>query len=363
MNIEYVEGKSGFTEFKKFSKSLYFGNDFYRGTESGIEDLLLNSRSSFHNHSTIKKYLIRDYNQIVGKFALIHDMNLPDYVQVSYFDAVDGIENIIDLIGAEAKKSFPNCPKIVFGLNGHLNYGAGFLLNRFEEAPVFGLPYNLDYYPKYFDKMKARTMVSYRFSMEIYNAWAQTYNSERSMNGLTLRIMDKSQIKKESAIYTFLNNQSFIKHPYWAKRENSEDLELFYPFRFLLKNENLIFAYVNNEPVGFFLWYPDFNKLVSNGRDLNLFDVIKYRLNYQIDTFRFTEIGIIPKFQRSPVALALINKSLPFLLEANFKYCEGGFIFEENFASISFVKRILKRCYGIEPEPYRKYAVYETNLR
>jgi len=95
---------------------------------------------------------------------------------------------------------------------------------------------------------------------------------------------------------------------------------------------------------------------------LNIWDVIKFRFKNSIDTFRFTEIGIIPEFQGSPVALALINKSLPTLAEKGYKFCEGGFIFEENRASIAFAKRILKRCYGYEPEPYREYALFETML-
>jgi GNAT superfamily N-acetyltransferase len=124
----------------------------------------------------------------------------------------------------------------------------------------------------------------------------------------------------------------------------------------------LIFAEVDGKPVGFFLWYPDYNQLVSSQRDLNVFDVMKFRLGASIDTFRFTEIGILPEYQGTPVALALINKSLPLLIQKGYRYCEGGFIFEENRASIAFVKRILQRCYGREAKPYREFATFETTL-
>jgi hypothetical protein len=131
----------------------------------------------------------------------------------------------------------------------------------------------------------------------------------------------------------------------------------------LLNNENLVFAEIHGKPVGFFLWYPDFNQLVSSQRDLNVLDVVRYRLRNPIDSFRFTEIGIIPEYHRSPVALALITKALPAMLDAGYQSCEGGFIFEENKASMAFVKRILHRSYGKEPEPYRQFATFETNLR
>jgi len=198
--------------------------------------------------------------------------------------------------------------------------------------------------------------------MEAYTMWANQYKQQRSVEGLNVRFMEKPKIKRESAIYTLLNNQAFAKHPFWSDRQNEEDLELFYPFRFLLDNENLIIAEVNERPVGFFLWYPDFNQLVSGSRDLNLWDFLRYRTGKRPDTFRFTEIGIIPEYQRSAVAYALISKSLPVLLKHGYQYCEGGFIFEENKASMAFVKRILKRCYGHETEPYRHFAIFEAEL-
>ncbi len=362
MKTELAEGKQGYRIFEQVSKDVYQGNKYFKGTGKSIEQLLLNSNSAFRKHSTVKKFVIRDGNDYVARFALIHDFKSPGYVQVAFFEAQKNLGDLFSILKREISLCFPQCKKVVVGLNGHLNYGAGILLNRFDEPPLFGLSYNPDYYPNYFEGLKCRRMVTFRFSMEAYISWANTYSSDRRLNGLTVRFMDKKNIEKESAIYTELNNQAFLNHPYWAGRDKAEDLELFKPFRFLLDNENLIIAEINGNPVGFFLWYPDFNQLVTGHRDLNITDLIKYRLGKRVDTFRFTEIGILPQYQGSPVALALINKSLPALIRKGYKYCEGGFIFEENRASIAFVKRILQRCNGEKPEAYREYATFETEL-
>lgn len=362
MQSEYLEGKSGKQQFEKIQAEIYRGNPYFRGTEGSIETMLLHGKSAFQQHAEIKKFLLRDGNDVVGRFALIHDRHLPDYVQVAYFEAIEGLGDIWTTIKKAAKQQFPEIKKAVVGFNGHLNYGVGILLNRFDEVPLFGLPYNPSYYADYFKTLYCHRMYSFRFTMEAYQIWADQYNLQRQVEGLQVRFMDKSQIKKESAIYTLLNNQAFAHHPFWSDRQNEEDLELFYPFRFLLDNENLIIAEVHDRPVGFFLWYPDFNQLVSGARDLNLWDFLRYRTGKRPDTFRFTEIGIIPEFQRSPVAYALISKSLSVLLKQGYQYCEGGFIFEENKASMAFVKRILKRCYGHQPEPYRHFAIFEAEI-
>ncbi len=362
MKAELIEGKPAYKTFAKVSADVYAGNKYFKGTEGSVERLLLSSDSAFQKHSDIKMFVIRNGNDCLARFALIHDHRLTGYIQVAFFEAQKDLCNIFSIIKQEIYRHFPQCKKVVVGLNGHLNYGAGILLNRFDEAPVFGLPYNPEYYANYFEGLQRRKMFTFRFGMDAYTDWAHSYSSQRGLNGLTVRFMNKKHIEKESEIYTELNNQAFAKHPYWANRDKDEDLELFKPFRFLLDNENLIFAEINGKPVGFFLWYPDFNKLVTSQRDLNAIDVIKYRLGKSIDTFRFTEIGILPEYHGSPVALALINKSLPALIQKGYKYCEGGFIFEENRASIAFVKRILQRCYGKEPNTYREFATFETRL-
>lgn len=362
MKTELIEGKDGYKAFDKVCENIYEGNKHYRNTEASIESMLILGPTHFHTHAKVKMFLIRDTNDYAGRFALIHDEKLSNYVQVAFFESQPDLGDVLSLIKNEIKIHFSECSKIVIGLNGHLNYGAGFLLNRFDEPPLFGLPYTQPYYPKYFAELNEMKMYSFRFPLEKYFAWADTYKVKSQMDGLSIRFMDKKQIKEETKIYTYLNNKAFTKHPFWSDRAYQEDIELFYPFRFLLKNENLILAFHNDKPVGFYLWYPDFNQLVKTRRELNILDVIRFKLGTNIDTFRFTEIGILPEYQRKPVALSLMNASLPALRKAGFKYCEGGFIFEKNKASILLAKRTIERVFKSKAEPYRHYAVYEGDL-
>ena len=364
MKATCIEGKSAYPTFAKVAQEVYRNNPYYRGTEGSIERMLLQSKSAFSKHADVKMFVVEDGNYLAARFALIHDRQLADYVQVAFFEAQEGLGDIFQLIQHEIRRHFPNIKKTVVGLNAHLNYGAGILLNRFDEVPVFGLPYNPPYYAGYFSQLRCRKMVTFRFGMDAYSDWAHSYSAQRPIKNLTVRFMNRRHINTESAIYTQLNNRAFVNHPFWANRDEAEDLELFAPFRHFLDNENLIIAEIDGQPVGFYLWYPDFNQLVKNQGDLNAFHLLKYRtgMGRKIDTLRFTEIGILPKYQGTSVAYALIDKSLPTLIEQGYSFCEGGFIFEENYASIAFVKRILKRCYGKEPEPYRHFAVFETSL-
>lgn len=349
-------------DFYGIARKIYKNNKCHRTTEDEITNLLIEGNSSFHKHATVIPYIILANGEVVGRFALIQDQKLMDYVQLSFFEALPNLPGLLKIIQQQAQSEFPDCRHMVYGLNGHLNYGAGLLNNKFDEPPVFGLPYNHEYYHEYFKECELKSMVSYRFPLEPFYNYYNQISKKVSFGDITVRKMNKKKLKREIEIYTYLNNTCFTNHPYWADRKDSEDYELFYPFRFFIKEENLLFAEKDGEPIGFLLWYPDFNQLVKSDTHLGLKHLIRYKLANPIDTFRFTEIAVLPEYQSSHVTLALIIHTISFLKKYDFKFGEGGFIFEENKRSIAMTKRFLTRATGNKIEPYRRYAIYESKL-
>jgi len=362
MIVKEVHTKSDFCDFYKIPEKIYRNNRYYRASEHDITKLLVEGPTAFHKHATVHSYLILQENIIVGRFSLIYDQNLPEYVQVSFFEAQPDLSGLASMIIEKAHEPFPSCKKIVFGLNGHLNYGAGILTSNFDEAPVFGLPYNREYYQDYFSDFRKIPMVSFQFPFEPFVGYHQRMGDHPDFKGITVRKLNKKKLRQETEIYTSLNNACFPGHPFWANRDVREDYELFYPFRFLIKEENLLFAEKDGKPIGFFLWYPDFNQLLKGQEYLGLKHVLKYYFKNQINTFRFTEIAVLPEYKKSHAVQAMILYAIPFIQKAGIKYGEGGFIFEKNTNSIAMTRRFLERATGLKMEPHRHYAVFETDL-
>lgn len=362
MKIKLVKGKKDLEEFYKIGKRVYKYFTYHRSTEDDVMRLIIEGPTAFHTHARVHSFLILENSKTIGRFTLIWDRNLADWVQVSFFEALPGIPNLADNILKQAQRSYPECKQIVVGLNGHLNYGAGILLNRFNEPPVFGLPYTLSYYPYYFKALKTRTMVSFRFETEKFYQYKKKIEKKFDFSGITVRTMDKNRLRREIGIYTYLNNAGFDQHPFWSNRNLDEDYELFYPFRFFLKEENLLFAEYKGRPIGFLLWYPDFNQLVKGDRKLGLSHILRYHVANPIKTFRLTEVAVLPEYRKSPAVLAMILGITPLIQKAGYRYGEGGFIFEENKNSMHMAKRYLKRAFDLEIQPYRKYAVFEGRL-
>jgi len=362
MILKEVHTKSDFNVFYKIPEEIYKNNRFYRTSEHDITKMLVEGPTAFHQHATVHSYLILQEDVVVGRFSLIRDQKLPEYVQVSFFEAQADLSGLASLIVEKARAEFPDCKKIVFGLNGHLNYGAGILTSNFDEAPVFGLPYNREYYQDYFNNFRKRTMVSYQFPFEPFVDYHHRMGDNLDFKGITVRKLNKKKLRQETEIYTSLNNSCFPGHPFWADRDVREDYELFYPFRFLIKEENLLFAEKDGKPIGFFLWYPDFNQLLKGQQRLGLKHVLKYYFNNPIDTFRFTEIAVLPEYKMSCAVQSMILYAIPYIQKAGIKYGEGGFIFEENSNSIAMTRRFLERATGLKMEPHRHYALFETDL-
>lgn len=354
--------KKELTAFYRIGNEVYKNIPQHRSTEDDITRLLVTGPSAFHKHAYVSPVLIMQGNKPIGRFALINDIRLPHYIQVSFFEAFPDLGGIDQMIIEFAKKKYPDCTKIVFGLNGHLNYGAGFLLNKYNLPPVFGLPYTPEYYIEYFHKLKMRKMASFRFSTQPFFDYLEMVGEHPELRGISVRKLNKNKLQEETALYAYLNNASFQDHPFWANRDPEEDFELFHPFRFLIKEENLLFAEKDGKAIGFFLWYPDFNELVNGNRPLGLRHVLKYRWFNPIKTFRFTEIAVLPEYQVSHAVQAMILCATKYIRNMGIIQGEGGFIFEENTRSMAMTKRFLHRACGKKIDVFRQYAVFEEEL-
>ena len=361
MKLQRVMSAEERRQFYRMPSRVYQGNIAHRATEESLTRMLVDGPTVFHTHARVAPYLLLDGDDVVGRCALIHDTKLPDCVQVAFFEAMPGLSGVVDCLTLEARVFEPTAQRLVVGMNGHLNYGAGLLLSHFATPPIFGLPYTPAYYADYFATLTLRGMVSYRFSMPEFEQW-ETQQPHGEIDGITVRTMDMRRLRQEVEQYTYIDNNSFDDTPYWSHRLPQENYELFHPFRFLLSGENLLFAERDNKPLGFLLWYPDFNELVGAGRDFTMWDVLRFRCADPIKTFRFAEIALLPQARHSRAVYAMMLKLIAITRRRGYTHGEGGFILEDNVPSLTMTRKYLERAFGEKPAPYRRFGIFEGGL-
>ena len=238
-----------------------------------------------------------------------------------------------------------------------MNYGLGFLSSHYDEACSFGMNYNPAYYNQMFVKAGFETidLVTYKQDMKHFELPISERMLKRVQSKFTVRTMNYKQFKRDIKIYTELNNDAFKHHLFYFKRNFEEDYELFKPFRILLKEENLLIVEKENKPVGFMLWYPDYNELIPEGKTLSLKTVIDHKvLRKQISTFKIVEIGVIESEQKTGAILALFD-ALNQMTKNKYAYCESSWILKNNRDSSNFG---LKWSEG----EYKKYAAYTRSI-
>lgn len=365
MKLNAVKTVTDWKTFFGLPLLIYKDNTAYRHTETEVARLVVQGPTAFHKYSTVLPYLFTEGTTTVGRCALIQDKRKSATVQIAFFEALSGLTDPLTPLLSEIKARFPGVKHFTVGLNGHINYSAGLLANDFHKPSCFGLPYTQAYYHDYFKRLKEHLLFAFSFPVQPFLNLLVSEKTQKVINrawGFQVRTLNMKRIREEIKIYTALNNACFATHPLWVPRTPEEDYELFYPFRLLLHSGNLLFLEKAGKPIGFFLWYPDFNVLVKPYEQLSFKHVLAFKLINTIKTFRFTQIGILPEYQTSPGILALITAAASYIKHEGYTQGEGGFIFAENVRSMRMTEHFIARACGLEATPDREYKIYEGEI-
>ncbi|MBF4694689.1 hypothetical protein [Fusibacter ferrireducens] len=345
--------------YYKFYKSVYKNRPEKKDDMGSMLLAILKNRSTINKRTKLQPLLVySDGVPVMGTIlAQVDDMST--YIQMSFFEAVSEDETAFSLILEETKAVGDawGAEFISGALNIHVNYGLGFLCSHYDQASSFGMNYNPAYYNQLFTRAGFETidLVTYKQAMQHFELPMSNRVLKRVKSKFTVRTMDYKHFKRDIQIYTALNNDAFKHHLFYFKRSFEEDYELFRPFRILLKEENLLIVERDHQPVGFMLWYPDYNELIPEGKTLSINTVLAHKfLNKPMSTFKIVEMGVIESEQKTGAILALFD-ALNQITKNQYAYCESSWILKNNRDSSNFG---LKWSEG----EYKKYAAYTRSI-
>ena len=351
--------KSDIKTIIQFIKGLYKDNPFYRDSMTPVLKDILYGKSVFCRNKEILPILVFDNAEVVATATIITTDKMPDALQLAFFEAKEGYQRAIDMMVDFAKKIGleKGVEKIIVGLNGHVNYGLGLLIDHHEEVASFGNNYNPAYYTAYFEKYDPVEygLTSFHANMNTFHLKDYQTILYSVKNKFRFRPANFSRLKEEVENYTNLNNLCFKDHPFYYERSYEEDYELFKQFRLFIKEENLLIAEKDGEPIGFMLWYPDFNQLIPPGGVMGLGTFLRNKfMSEKINKFKLVEIGVIPAYQGTGAILGLFELCMN-LTKDRYSECETGWILDTNNKSKGF---------GIkwDSEEYKHYRVFEIKI-
>ncbi|WP_379969197.1 GNAT family N-acetyltransferase [Ectobacillus sp. sgz5001026] len=324
----------------KFTKKVYRGITAYKSGFSQILKMMLKKRGSFcENCLLIDPVVVEQKGEIVAACIYIVAKNYPAVCQIGFFEAIEGVQDAVDLLVEEAYKISRErgIKKIIIGVNGHMSYGIGILANSYNNPPVFGGTYNPPYYLSYFTKYATEEFLLNCYQGKIKDSEIQLVKYQRIIQrvnrNFSFRTSDFTQLKNEIKIYSAISSKCFMDHPLYFPTTFEEDYELFKSLSLFINGECLIIAEKEGVPIGYILWYPDINELVPNGGTLGVATYIKNKLfPHRIKRIIIAEIAVLPEYQGGGVILALFHKAIQYVKNKYTDY-ESGWIFSSNFKS------------------------------
>ena len=327
-------------EFLNFYKKQYLNNPLKRDSLSGLLKGLLYGKSELCKSVDLETLMVMEKNKILMICILAHAHRMADYIQISFFESDELNMKAFKLImvRAETLAREKGATKISGSLNIHVNYGLGFLASDYDKEQSFGMAHNPEFYNEYFKENGFKTidMVSYKKNVTHMDKLLNSKIQKKIEEKYKVREVDLKNLEYEVGIYTNVNNAAFSEHLFYYPRKKEEDLELFKDLRFLLKPENLLFVEKSGVPVGFMLWYPDFNQLVKPAETVGLQTVIRNKLfSKKIRTFKIVEMGVIPSERNKGAILALFDYCYK-CTHGKFDNIESGWILSDNTKSKNF---------------------------
>lgn len=207
-------------------------------------------------------------------------------------------------------------------MDGPINFGEndsnwGLLIEGFTH-PGMGMPYHLPYYKNLFEEYGFKEYFrQFSYHLDIRKPFPERFwkiadwMSRRQnfrFKHFTFREQDK-----------FISDMVKIYNEAWAVfKEDYTPLDpqtvrnTINKARFVI-DENLIwFSYHDDEPIGFFIMFPDINQILKpfNGK-MNLWNILRffyYKKTKKINRVRAMVAGVVPRFQNSGVESAIFRQ-------------------------------------------------------
>jgi hypothetical protein len=323
-----------------FYREQYRKDPLRRDSMSALLKGLIDGTSIMTKSAFLEPVMVVEGESILMIALLAQADRMHEIFQIAFLES-SGYQPdafILILTRAEGLALERGAAQISGALNLHVNYGLGYLADSYDKIQSFGMSHSPDYIHDYFldTGFEPIELVSYKKDMRGLEQLMGDGLRDRISQRYHVRELDLTNLESEAKLYTEINNKAFSSHQFYYKRVPEEDLELFRDFRFLLKSENLVFAYRGDEPVGFMLWYPDFHQLIKPGETIGIRTVLRNKLHPErIDTFKIVEMGIVTKEQGRGAILALFQYCLE-KVRGRYDFMESGWVMEQNLDSRSF---------------------------
>ncbi|MCH8125229.1 N-acetyltransferase [candidate division KSB1 bacterium] len=339
--------------------------DIYKDDSNWVAPLIMDqkklldtNKNPFYQHAQIQCFLAYKSNEIVGRIAAIINDNHNNFHQ----------ENT-GFFGFFESRNDPNISKALFEaaeswirekgmvrmrgpVNPSINDTCGLLVDAFDSPPVVMMTYNPSYYSQLFESFglqKSKDLLAYYLSKtnielgkikRVVSIIKKKYNIE-------LRSIDMKHFKRDVNIVKDVYNEAWEKNWGFVPMTDAEMDHMAKELKPIIIPELALFAFINDQPVGFSLSLPDLNQALAkiNGRliPFGLPKILWY--SRKIDMIRVIILGIRKKFRKSGIDSLFYLETYSRGVNIGMSRGEFSWILEDNYPMRHTLEKIGSKIY------------------
>lgn len=356
MEIIEIKTRKQKKEYLNFLYSIYQNDKNFCDMNVIFVKNFLYQKDSYAKRVEVLPYMI--YENDSPRLECMFIVDDTDEIKLSFIEFLPNsqqyLEKTIELAQLLMNKYCKN--KTVVGINGQISYGLGVLVKDCNQKFEFNSNYNRDYYAEAMDAVFPIIKRAFSYKYDVNNSLT-FFNKdllEKNYQDYQFRLFDIKNFKKDMLIFGNLCHETLKQTPYYSKKTPMEMYELMKQMKFLLKQEDIIFAMKDGREVGFIYTHPNYAELFNRGR-INYVTFFIKSLFKKPKEVIYNVIGVLPSHQKSGVAMNLIDYSLQ-LRKKDFTFGSSSFILEDNKPSTSLCS---KMSTGINKE----FHLYEIERR
>ena len=236
------------------------------------EQLLLLGKHTLSKYIRLVPFLLQQENSIIGRAALTFYPQNPDLAYLGFFEMLDDQKAAAAFFAAlEGYARIEGCNRMVGPMNASFWLGYRMKADRFDEAPYFGEPYNLPYYPQLWQGngyVVTDEYISNRYR-QLQPGIYQNKRYEKRLQFFLQAGYVISPPRKDNWDTTIRDVYRLIvklyrTFPGFSPIGEEEFMSNFSGLKMILDFSLCRMAYWNNQAVGFAITIPDYGTFLNN---------------------------------------------------------------------------------------------------
>jgi hypothetical protein len=290
-----------------------------------IDDIFNPSKNKYYEYGTANRWVSKDdAGNLIGRIAAFTNSK---YVNkgtefatggVGFFDCINN-QDAANLLFNTAKQWLAT--QGMQAMDGPINFGDrdkywGLLVEGFDMAPIYGMPFNPEYYQTLIENYGFKNYYNqYWFKMSVDDdlppKFQERYNRFKAKADYSARHLDSKQLDKYANDFTTIYNAAWAQHGEAKSITKEETLKLFNTMKPIMDERVVWFAYYKDEPIAMFINIPDINQYIKNfNGKLGLLQ--KIILFWKKSTMKRQKLlglvfGVVPKYQALGIDSFLIQ--------------------------------------------------------